>query len=117
VFEGVVSGVAGFGFWVETIAHKCEGLVPVSSLAEHDDFRLIEADYALVGRRSGRSFRMGDKVWIRVVAANLDKRQLDYEWAINGGKEEPIEALDKKVKIKKIKVKGLSSRATKKEKE
>ena len=80
VFEGVVSGVAGFGFWVETVAHKCEGLVSIISLSDYDDFRLVEGDYSLVGRRSGRTFRMGDTVWIKVVAANLEKRQLDYEW-------------------------------------
>jgi ribonuclease R len=82
-FEGVISGVAAFGFWVETVAHKCEGLVSLNSLMEYDDFRLIEGDYALVGRRSGRSFRMGDKVRIKVVSANLAKRQLDYEWVLS----------------------------------
>ncbi len=83
-FEGVVSGVSSFGFWVETVAHKCEGLVSLISLSDYDDFRLIESDYSLVGRRSGRTFRMGDKVMIRVVAANLEKRQLDYEWVLVG---------------------------------
>jgi ribonuclease R len=84
-FEGVISGVAAFGFWVETVEHKCEGLVSVNSLLEFDDFRLIEGDYCLVGQRSGRKFRMGDKVWIKVVAANLTKRQLDYEWVVASG--------------------------------
>ena len=79
-FEGVVSGVSSFGFWVETLAHKCEGLVSIVGLSEFDDFRHIESDYSLVGKRSGRTFKMGDKVFIKVVAANLDKRQLDYEW-------------------------------------
>ena len=79
-FEGVVSGVSSFGFWVETLAHKCEGLVSIVGLSEFDDFRHIESDYSLVGKRSGRSFKMGDKVFIKVIAANLDKRQLDYEW-------------------------------------
>jgi len=87
VFEGVISGVASFGFWVETVAHKCEGLVSITGLSDYDDFRLVEGDYSLVGRRSGRTFKMSDKVWIRVVAANLDKRQLDYEWVIDGGKD------------------------------
>jgi ribonuclease R len=86
-FEGVVSGVASFGFWVETVEHKCEGLVSLIGLSDYDDFRLIESDYSLVGRRSGRTFRMGDKVTIRVVAANLEKRQLDYEWVIEGKSE------------------------------
>ncbi len=79
-FEGIISGVSSFGFWVETIEHKCEGLVSVVSLSKFDDFRLVESDYALVGMRSGRKFNMGDKVTIKVVAASLEKRQLDYEW-------------------------------------
>jgi ribonuclease R len=83
-FEGVISGVASFGFWVETVEQKCEGLVSINSLLEYDDFRHVESDYCLVGRRSGRQFRMGDKVTIKVVAANLAKRQLDYEWVIAG---------------------------------
>lgn len=99
-FEGVVSGVAGFGFWVETVAHKCEGLVSIISLSDYDDFRVIDGDYSLVGRRSGRTFRMGDRVWIRVVAANLEKRQLDYEWVMDAGKEE------EEVKSQKSKVKN-----------
>jgi ribonuclease R len=83
-FEGVISGVASFGFWVETVEHKCEGLVSVNSLLEYDEFRHDETDYCLAGRRSGKKFRMGDKVWIKVVAANLTKRQLDYEWVVAG---------------------------------
>ncbi len=83
IFEGVISGVASFGFWVETVAHKCEGLVSIVGLSDFDDFRAIEGEYSLVGRRSGKVFRMGDKVFIKVVAANLDKRQLDYEWVMN----------------------------------
>ncbi|WP_460554346.1 ribonuclease R [Ferruginibacter profundus] len=79
-FEGIISGVASFGFFVETVLHKCEGMVTVRDLSEHDDFRLDEADYALVGLRTKRKFRMGDKVMIKVVAANLGKRQLDYHW-------------------------------------
>lgn len=84
-FEGVISGVAAFGFWVETVQHKCEGLVSIQSLLDYDDFRLVESEYCLAGKRSGRTFRMGDKVWIKVVAANLGKRQLDYEWIVQNG--------------------------------
>ncbi len=83
-FEGVISGVASFGFWVETVEHKCEGLVSLNSLLEYDEFRHVESEYCLVGQRSGKKFRMGDKVWIKVVAANLTKRQLDYEWVVAG---------------------------------
>jgi ribonuclease R len=91
-FEGVISGVASFGFWVETIETKCEGMVSITSLAEYDEFRLVESDYSLVGMRSGRKFRMGDKVRIKVVAANLEKRQLDYEWVLTSVIEDAEEA-------------------------
>lgn len=79
-FDGIISGVSAFGFWVETIAHKCEGLVSARDLYDHDDFKYDETDYALVGMRTGKKFRMGDKIKIKVVAANLTKRQLDYHW-------------------------------------
>jgi ribonuclease R len=98
-FEGVISGVASFGFWVETVEHKCEGLVSVNSLLEYDEFRHDEADYSLVGQRSGRKFRMGDKVTIRVIAANLSRRQLDYEWVI--ASELKDDGADTKLKIPK----------------
>jgi ribonuclease R len=82
-FDGVISGVASFGFWVETVEHKCEGLVSVNTLLEYDEFRHVESEYCLVGMRSGKKFRMGDKVRIKVIAANLVKRQLDYDWVVS----------------------------------
>ncbi len=78
--EGVISGVASFGFWVETVNEKCEGLVSVRDLSDYDDFRHDDTDYALVGLHTGKKFRMGDKVSVKLVAANLEKRQLDFEW-------------------------------------
>lgn len=91
-FDGVISGVSSFGFWVETVEHKCEGLVSIVSLSEYDDFKHVDTDYMLAGRRSGRTFRMGDKVRIRVVAANLEKRQLDYEWVITAALKESTDS-------------------------
>jgi ribonuclease R len=102
-FEGVISGVAAFGFWVETIEHKCEGMVSIASLAEYDEFLLVQEDYTLVGARSGRKFRMGDRVRIKVVAANLDKRQLDYEWVLATSTETDVVIEKPKAKRKKKK--------------
>ena len=77
-FEAVISGVATFGFWAETVAHKCEGMVSINDLSEFDDFEFNEGEYALVGRSSGLRFAMGDKVKVQVVSANLAKRQIDF---------------------------------------
>jgi ribonuclease R len=85
-FDGIISGVASFGFFVETVLHKCEGMVTVRDLSEFDEFKLDDADYALAGLRTGKKFRMGDMVRIKVVAANLEKRQLDYHWVQQDGK-------------------------------
>ncbi|TWI82443.1 ribonuclease R [Chitinophaga japonensis] len=105
-FEGVVSGVAHFGFWVETVATKCEGLVSIHNLLSKDEFRHDEGEYALIGLRTGRKFRIGDKVTIRVLAANLAKRQLDYDLA---------EELEVRSKKKDVGTRKAGSRSRKKE--
>ena len=86
-FDAVISGVSTFGFWAETVEHKCEGMVSVTDLGEYDEFEFIEAEYALVGRASGLKFAMGDSVKVRVASANLDKRRIDY--ALLGLPEQP----------------------------
>lgn len=98
-FDAVISGVASFGFWAETVETKCEGLVSINSLFDYDDFRYIESDYCLSGRRSGRVFRMGDKVRVRLLSANLGKRQLDYEW-LPGNQPADQETAERKKKKK-----------------
>src|SRR5699024_9546933 len=77
-FDAIISGVASFGFRAETIKTKCEGLISVMDLEDMDEFVFEDAEYALKGIHSGKKFRMGDTVKIRVAAANLEKRQLDY---------------------------------------
>jgi ribonuclease R len=93
-FDGIISGVASFGFFVETVLHKCEGMVSARDLSDYDDFRLVETEYALVGMRTAKKFRMGDAVKILVVAANLEKRQLDFNWV-------PAETTSPKTEVKK----------------
>ena len=59
----------------------------------------------LVGHRSGRKFRMGDRVKIKVISANLEKRQLDYEWVLTPIVDDP-KPVAEKVKQKKKKKKA-----------
>ncbi len=77
-FDAVISGVAAFGFWAETVAHKCEGMISIAELSEYDDFTFMEGEYMLVGRNTGMRFQIGDKVKVKVVSANLERRQIDY---------------------------------------
>ncbi|MCZ2222143.1 MAG: ribonuclease R [Chitinophagales bacterium] len=111
-FEGVISGVAGFGFFVETIEHKCEGLVSIVSLSDFDDFRLVESDYCLVGKRSSKVFRIGDKVFIKVIAANLEKKQLDFEWVLNKEIDNTSKSTSKKIN-KTLKQNSISAKKKK----
>jgi ribonuclease R len=105
-FEGIISGVSQFGFWVETVEHKCEGLVSVKDLSDYDDFRQDEANYSLVGMRTGKTFRMGDHITIKVIAANLDKRQLDYQWVTEvEGKAKQAASKSTKAAANKVEVK------------
>ena len=98
-FEGIISGVSTFGFWVETVDTKCEGLVSVKDLSEYDDFRHDETNYALLGQRTGKAFRMGDNVRIKVISANLDKRQLDYEWVPDNVKSQNSKVKNEKAAL------------------
>lgn len=82
-FEAVISGVAPFGFWAETIEHHCEGMVSLQSLTYMDSFEYVESEFMLRGIKTGKTFRLGDKITIKVIAANLEKRQMDYEWIPN----------------------------------
>ncbi len=81
-FDAVISGVAAFGFWCQTLEHMCEGLVSLREMEE--EFVFDEENYMLVGRSSKQRFQMGQKVRIIVAGANLSKRQLDYELVPNG---------------------------------
>lgn len=77
-FDAVISGVARFGFWAETLDAKCEGMVSITTLEDIDAFTYVDNEYALAGLHTGIRFRMGDAVRVKVVAASLEKRQLDY---------------------------------------
>lgn len=78
-FDAVVSGVAQFGFWAQTTAHRCEGFISVHHLQDLDEFRFMEKEYALLGRSTGIRFQIGKPVRIRVAAASLEKRQIDFD--------------------------------------
>ena len=77
-FYGIVNGVVSKGLFVEIEENKCEGFVPKDALP-HDHYVYDEDIQALVGARYGKSYAMGDRIAIRVVAADLAKRQLEFD--------------------------------------
>lgn len=76
-FEGVISGVTEWGLYAEINENKCEGMIPMRDLGD-DYYDFDEKNYCLTGRRHHRKFSLGDPVTIKVVRANLEKKQLDF---------------------------------------
>ena len=77
-FDGRVSGVTEWGMYVEIEPSKVEGMVSLREIRS-DFFEFDEEHYRLVGKRTHKVFRLGDRVRIRVKNANLEQRLLDYE--------------------------------------
>jgi len=75
-YEAIVSGVTSFGIFVE-LDNTVEGLVHVSNM-EDDYYHFNEKSMALVGERTGRTFRIGDKVKVKVEHVNMAERQIDF---------------------------------------
>lgn len=78
VFDGVISGVAEWGLYVELKGSHCEGLIPIRKL-EDDYFEYDEKNYRLRGRRTGKRYNLGDPITVRIARADLEQRQLDFD--------------------------------------
>ncbi len=78
IFNGIVTGVTGFGFFVQLNDIFVEGLVHVSNIGG-DYYVFDKVRSQLRGRRTGRVFRMGTHVRVQVAAARSMKKQLDFE--------------------------------------
>ncbi|SMO54510.1 ribonuclease R [Gracilimonas mengyeensis] len=77
VFDGVISGVMERGVFVTLNDIFCEGMVRISDLK--GDYYVYNADrHALVGRKSGKQFQLGDEIKVHVKSTDLEKRQIDF---------------------------------------
>lgn len=79
-FWGIISGVIGRGIFVELEGNKCEGFVAENKLSEYST-RFDENDLTIVDTYSGRKFRFGDRVYVRVESTNIERRQIEFELA------------------------------------
>jgi len=84
--EVIITGVADYGFFGQAEQLPIEGRVHVSTL--NDDFYYFdEATHSLIGQRTKRRFRLGDKVKVEIVRVDLQRRQLDFR--VSGVKGPP----------------------------
>jgi len=76
VETGIISGVAQYGFFVQ-LPNTVEGMVRIGSM-EDDYYILDEQNYRMVGRSTGKAYRLGDQVTIRVTGADLETGNVDF---------------------------------------
>ncbi len=75
-FDGYVTGVASFGLFIELVEHFVEGLVHISTMAD-DYYRFLDATHTLRGENTRKVYRLGDRVRVRVLRVDMDKRQIE----------------------------------------
>jgi ribonuclease R len=80
VFDGYITGVQGFGLFVELQEVYVQGLVHVSSMTD-DYYAFHEKSHTLRGERAGKSYRLGDRVRVQVARVDLERRQIDFALA------------------------------------
>ncbi len=79
-FDAIISGVTDWGLYVEDKASSAEGLVRVRSIGD-DFYNYSSKEYALIGQRTQKKYALGDSLRVKLVAADLGARQLDFELA------------------------------------
>ena len=77
-FRGTVASVTSFGLFVELTDSRVEGLIHITNLS-HDYYRFDSGAHTLVGERTGRTYRLGDPMIVKVAAVNLDERKIDFQ--------------------------------------
>jgi ribonuclease R len=82
-FDGFITGVSAYGFYVELIDLFVEGMVHISTLGR-DYYAYLEKQHALVGERTKEVFRIGDRVRVRVAGVSPEKKQIDFVVADTG---------------------------------
>ena len=78
-FNGIITGVANWGLYVEIDENKCEGMIPIRNL-DDDFYELDEENFQIIGKRTKRVFQLGDSVRVLIERVNLPKKQVDFRF-------------------------------------
>ena len=76
-FDAHISGIQSYGIYCEVDENHCEGLISMRDL-DNDYYDFDEKNYCLRGRRHHNIYQLGDPIRIKVVRANMERRQLDF---------------------------------------
>lgn len=113
VMDGVIANVTGFGFFVRLSELHIDGLVHISTLA-NDYYQFDPIGQRLIGESFGNIYRLGDAVKVKVLAVNLDDRQIDFEIVETSRKLRGLgKTAKKRAEEAKAKAKGKKAAAAK----
>jgi ribonuclease R len=85
-YDGIVSGLTEWGVFVEITETKCEGMIRVQDM-DDDYYDFDQKNMRLIGSRTKKMITLGDKVVVRVVNTDIDRRTIDLEFADNDEKK------------------------------
>ena len=78
IFDGVITGVTDWGIYVQEKGSLADGMVRLSSIRS-DYFEHEATKYRIKGKKTGKTYRLGDEVKVKLLRADKDERQLDFE--------------------------------------
>jgi ribonuclease R len=76
-YDAHISGIQTYGIYCEIDENHCEGMISMRDL-DNDYYDFDERNYCLIGRRHHNKYQLGDPIRIKVVRANVERRQLDF---------------------------------------
>ncbi len=85
-YDGIVAGVTEWGVFVEITETKCEGMIRLQDM-DDDFYDFDKKNMRLIGSRTKKMITLGDKVKVRVVKTDIDRRTIDLQFADNDGKK------------------------------
>lgn len=78
-FDAVISGVSEWGIYVEEVNTKAEGMIKLRDMTD-DFYELNEKLYAIVGKSTGKKYSLGDKVKVKLIASDPERKTLDFQF-------------------------------------
>lgn len=86
-YEGLISGVTEWGIYVEIIETKCEGMIRMADMTD-DFYEFDEKNYRIFGRKTGKIYRLGDRINVRIKKTDIDRRLIDLVFATSPVEDE-----------------------------
>lgn len=85
--DAVITGVERFGIFCQGVEIPVEGLIHIAALDPNEYFDHDRTTFSLIGRRTGKTYRLGDRVRVQVAHVDVDRRELDFRLVVTISKK------------------------------